>query len=77
MINSVRLLQKQLLSSLKVFKSLNLAFINYLLTQLSVINVYFFTKSLINLSRNSVKFENSSENWLSDYLNSVRFYLTM
>ena len=27
--------------------------------------VYLFVKSLINLSRNSVRFENSSGNWLS------------
>ena len=33
----------------------------------------FFIKSLLNLSRNSVRFENCSGNWLSDGLNSVRF----
>ena len=38
---------------------------------------FFFIKSHINLSRNSVRFENSSGNRLSDRLNSVRFYLTV
>ena len=33
--------------------------------------------SYINLSRNSVRFENSPENRLSDMLNSVRFYLAV
>ena len=42
-----------------------------------VIYIYFFIKSLINLSKNSVRFENSSGNRLSDRLNSVRFYLTV
>ena len=42
-----------------------------------MIYIYFFIKSLINLSRNSVRFENSSGNRLSDRLNSVRFYLTV
>ena len=42
-----------------------------------MIYIYFFINSLINLSRNSVRFENSSGNWLSDRLNSVRFYLTV
>ena len=42
-----------------------------------MIDIYFFIKSLINLSRNSVRFENSSGNWFSDRLNSVRFYLTV
>ena len=37
----------------------------------------FFIKSLRNLSRNSVRTENSSGNWLSDGQNSVRFYLTV
>ena len=40
-----------------------------------MIYIYFFITSLINLSRNSVRFENSSGNRLSDRLNSVRFYL--
>ena len=31
----------------------------------------------MNLSRNSVRFENPSGNRLSDRLNSVRFYLTV
>ena len=39
--------------------------------------IYFFIKSLINLSRKSVRFENSSGNWLSDRLNSVRLYLSV
>ena len=38
-----------------------------------MIYIYFFIKSLINLSRNSVRFENSPGNWLSDRLNLVRF----
>ena len=42
-----------------------------------MIYIYFFIKSLINLSRNSVRFENSFGNRLSDRLNSVRFYLTV
>ena len=42
-----------------------------------MVSVYFFIKSPINLSRNSMRFENSSGNWLSDGLNSVRFYLTV
>ena len=42
-----------------------------------MISVYFFKKPLLNLSRNSVRFENSSGNWLSDGLDSVRFYLTV
>ena len=33
----------------------------------------FLIKSLINLSQNYVIFGNSSGNWLSDELNSVRF----
>ena len=43
----------------------------------SVIYVYFFITSLINLSGNYVRFENSSGNWLSEGLKSVRFYLTV
>ena len=51
-----------------------------LISQISVhslwhVCVYFYIKSLINSSGNSVRFENSSGNWLSDGLNSVRFYL--
>ena len=42
-----------------------------------MIYVYFFIQSLTKLSRNSVRFENSSGNWLSDGLNPVRFYLTV
>ena len=33
----------------------------------------FSLKSLIDLSRNSVRFKNSSGNWFSDEPNSVRF----
>ena len=51
---------------------------NKLLTDIIKCNLYFlFIKSLKNLSRNSVRFENSSGNQLSDRLNSVRFYLTV
>ena len=51
---------------------------NKLLTDTIKCDLYLlFLKSLINLSRNSVRFENSSGNRLSDGLNSVRFYLTV
>ena len=37
----------------------------------------FSLKSFIDLSRNSVRFKNSSGNWFLDEPNSVRFYLTV
>ena len=54
---------------------LQFSFNKLLIDTISVISVYFSMKSLINLSRNSVRFDNTSVKWLSDGLNSVRFYL--
>ena len=44
------------------------------ITQQSVIYVYFFIKCVVKWSENSVRFEKSYGNWLPDGLNSVRFY---
>ena len=61
----------------KIVKSLYLNARNLGLTQQSVIYVYFFIKCVVTWSKNSVRFEKSSGNWLPDGPNSVRFYLTV
>ena len=51
---------------------------NKLLTDTIKCDLYLlFIKSLVNLTRNFVRFENSSGNRISARLNSVRFYLTV
>ena len=51
---------------------------NKLLTDTIKCNLYLlFHKMSYRLSRNSVRFVNSSGNRFSDRLNSVRFYLTV
>ena len=57
---------------------LHLFSFNKLLTDTIQCDLYLlFHKISYKLSRNSVRFENSSGNRLSDRLNFVRFYLTV
>ena len=53
------------------------SFNKLLIDTIKCVLYFLFIKSLINLSRNSVRFKHSSGNWLSGGLNSVRFYLTV
>ena len=77
LIKFCEILTKSLWSSPKIVKCLYLNIRNLLLTQQSVIYVYFFIKCVVTWSENSVRFEKSSGNWLPDGPNSVRFYLTV
>ena len=73
----MRLLQKKAFKLPKCILKPLFSFNKLLIDTIKCDLCLLFHKISINLSKNSVRFENSSGNWLSDGLKSVRFYLTV